>query len=152
MKRLCAVLLCTAEGLALGWFFKQAAGLTTAYNAAAMASAAGGKAVIECRAPAGGADVVPTYPVSDDSILLTPSPGVAYDSNTVIAATADTNFGTSIAGKTCNDATVVAAVTDIGIDRDAFMSFAGLTNVAATLFNLLGFEAPADYRRSVIEF
>ena len=29
---------------------------------------------------------------------------------------------------------------------------AGLTNVAATLFNLLGFEAPADYRRSVIEF
>ena len=121
----------TAEGLALGWFFKQAAGLTTAYNAAAMASAAGGKAVIECRAPAGGADVVPTYPVSDDSILLTPSPGVAYDSNTVIAATADTNFGTSIAGKTCNDATVVAAVTDIGIDRDAFMSFAGLTNVAS---------------------
>ncbi|HQZ37125.1 MAG TPA: 2,3-bisphosphoglycerate-independent phosphoglycerate mutase, partial [Ilumatobacteraceae bacterium] len=29
---------------------------------------------------------------------------------------------------------------------------AGLSNVAATLFNLLGYEAPADYRRSVIEF
>lgn len=29
---------------------------------------------------------------------------------------------------------------------------AGLTNVAATLLNLLGYEAPADYRRSVISF
>lgn len=29
---------------------------------------------------------------------------------------------------------------------------AGLTNVAATLFNLLGYEAPADYRQSVISF
>ena len=29
---------------------------------------------------------------------------------------------------------------------------AGLTNVAATLFNLLGYEAPADYRQSVIAF
>jgi 2,3-bisphosphoglycerate-independent phosphoglycerate mutase len=29
---------------------------------------------------------------------------------------------------------------------------AGLTNVAATLLNLLGYEAPADYRRSLIEF
>ena len=28
----------------------------------------------------------------------------------------------------------------------------GLTNVAATLFNLLGFEAPADYRPSVLAF
>jgi 2,3-bisphosphoglycerate-independent phosphoglycerate mutase len=31
-------------------------------------------------------------------------------------------------------------------------SDAGLTNVAATLLNLLGYEAPADYRRSLIEF
>ena len=29
---------------------------------------------------------------------------------------------------------------------------AGLSNVAATLFNLLGYEAPADYRQSVISF
>jgi len=70
--------------------------------------------------------------VSDASILLTPSPGIAYDGNTAIAATADTNFGTSIAGKTCNDATVAAAVTDIGIDTGAFMSFAGVTNAAST--------------------
>ena len=29
---------------------------------------------------------------------------------------------------------------------------AGLTNVAATLLNLLGYEAPAEYRQSVITF
>ena len=29
---------------------------------------------------------------------------------------------------------------------------AGLSNVAATLINLLGFEAPADYDRSLLEF
>lgn len=120
-----------AEGLAVGWFFKQAAGVTTAYNATSMASAAGSKCVIEVRAPAGGAAVLPAYPVSDASILLTPSPGIAFDGNTVIAATADTNFGTSIAGKTCNDATVSAAVTDIGIDSGAFMSMAGVTNAAS---------------------
>jgi len=121
-----------AEGLGVGWFFKKVAGLTTAYNAASMSSQAGGKAVIEVRAPAGGAAVIPAYPVSDSSIFLSPSPGIAYDGNTAIAATADTNFGTSIGGKTCNDATVTAAVADIGIDRDAFQSFAGVTNAAST--------------------
>ena len=29
---------------------------------------------------------------------------------------------------------------------------AGLSNVAATLLNLLGYEAPADYRQSIISF
>jgi hypothetical protein len=129
-----------AEGLAVGWFFKQAAGLTTAYNAASMASAAGSKAVIEVRAPAGGATVIPPYPVSDASIFLTPSPGIAYDSNTALAATADTNFGTSIAGKTCNDGTVATAVTDIGLDKGAFMSMAGVTN-ATTANQMSGAEA-----------
>lgn len=129
-----------AEGLGLGWFFKKAAGLTTAYNAVSMASAAGSKAVIECRAPAGGAAVLPPYPVSDASIFLSPSPGIAYDSNTALAATADTNFGTSIAGKTCNDGTVAAAVTDIGLDKGAFMSMAGLTN-ATTANQMSGAEA-----------
>lgn len=119
-----------AEGLGIGWFFKKAVGLTTAYNATSMASAAGSKIVIEVKAPAGGATVIPVYPVSDASILLSPSPGIAFDSNTAIAATADTNFGTSIAGKTCNDGTVAAAVADIGIDKGSFMSFGGVTNAA----------------------
>lgn len=121
----------SAEGLGVGWFFKRTAGLTTAYNVSSMSSQAGSKATIEVRAPAGGATVLPAYPVSDASIYLTPSPGIAYDGNTAIAATADTNFGTSIAGKTCNDATVAAAVADIGIDTGAFMSFAGVTNAAS---------------------
>jgi hypothetical protein len=120
----------TAEGLGVGWFFKKAAGVTTAYNATSMASQNGAKAVIEVRAPAGGATVIPAYPVADASILLTPSPGIAYDGNTALAATADTAFGTSIAGRTCNDGTVATAVIDIGIDRDAFQSFAGITNTA----------------------
>lgn len=119
-----------AEGLGVGWFFKRTAGLTTAYNATSMSSQNGGKAVIEVRAPAGGATVIPAYSSEDASILLTPSPGIAFDGNTAIAATADTNFGTNIAGRTCNDATIAPAVADIGIDTGAFMSFAGITNTA----------------------
>lgn len=130
----------TAEGLGVGWFFKKAAGLTTAYNAGALVSGAGSKAVIEVRAPAGGATVLPAYTVSDASILLSPQPGIAWDSNTAIAATADTNFGTSIAGKTCNDGTVATAVADIGLDTGAFMSFAGVTN-ATTANQMSGAEA-----------
>lgn len=130
----------TAEGLGIGWFFKKAAGLTTAYNAGALVSGAGSKAVIEVRAPAGGATVLPPYTVSDASILLSPQPGIAWDSNTAIAATADTNFGTSIAGKTCNDATVATAVADIGLDAGSFMSFAGITN-AVTANQMSGAEA-----------
>lgn len=130
----------SAEGLAVGWFYKAAAGLTTAHNATSLSSQAGTKAVIEVRAPAGGATARPTYPVSDASILLTPTPGIAWDTNTVIAATADTSFGTSLAGKTANDATVTAAIADVGIDTGAFMSFAGLTN-AATANQVSGAEA-----------
>lgn len=129
-----------AEGLGVGWFFKKAQGLTTAYNAGALVSGAGSKVVIECRAPAGGAAVIPSYCASEASILITPQPGIAWDSNTAIAATADTNFGTSIAGKTCNDGTVATAVTDIGIDAGAFMSMAGVTN-AATANTMGGAEA-----------
>lgn len=130
----------TAEGFGVGWFFRKAAGLTTAYNAGALVSGAGSKVVIECRAPAGGATVIPPYCAGEASILLTPQPGIAWDSNTAIAATADTNFGTTIAGKTCNDGTVAAAVTDIGIDTGAFMSMAGVTN-AATAGQMSGAEA-----------
>jgi hypothetical protein len=119
-----------AEGIGVGWFFQKATGTTTAYNATSLASAAGAKVVIEVRAPAGGATIIPAYPTTDASILLTPSPGIAYDSNTALAATADTAFGTTIAGRTMNDGTVATAVNDIGIDRDAFMSFAGVTNTA----------------------
>lgn len=103
--------------------------------------------MIECRAPAGGSTVIPPYPVSDASILLSPNLGIAYDSNTALAATADTNFGTSIAGKTCNDGTVAVAVADIGIDSGSFMSFCGVTNAAAanTMGGAEGVVAAARY-------
>ena len=120
----------TAEGMGVGWFYQRTAGTTTAYNAGVMTSGAGGKCVIECRAPSGGATVIPPYVSSESSIYLTPSPGIAFDSNTALAATADTNFGTSIASKTCNDGTVAVAVADIGIDSGSFQSFGGITNTA----------------------
>jgi len=47
------------------------------------------------------------------------------------------------------------AIYDPNYDGEYHMAApadAGLTNVAATLLNLLGFEAPADYRRSLIDF
>ena len=129
----------TAEGLGVGWFFKKTSGTTTAFNVGALVSGAGSKVVIECRAPAGGATVIPAYPVSDASILLSPQMAIAWDSNTAMAATADTNFGTSINGITCNDGTVATA-NDIGLDKDAFMSMAGVTN-AATANQMSGAEA-----------
>ena len=128
----------SAESLGIGWFFKKTAGLTTAYYAGTAASGAGVMATIECRAPAGGATVIPPYPVSDASIYLSPNPSVAFDSNTAMAATADTNWGTTINGKTANDATVAAA-TDIGLDKGAFMSMSGLTN-ATTANQISGAE------------
>ncbi|WKZ25585.1 MAG: hypothetical protein QY322_04370 [bacterium] len=120
----------SAEGLGLGWFFKRSTGVTTAYTASAMVSGSGTKAVIEIRQPSGGATVIPPYPSSDDSIYITPSFGIAYDGNSAIAATADTNWGTTLAGKTANDATVATAVVDIGNDKGSFMSFSGVTNAA----------------------
>jgi 2,3-bisphosphoglycerate-independent phosphoglycerate mutase len=47
------------------------------------------------------------------------------------------------------------AIFDPNFDGEYHMAppaGAGLANVAATLLNLLGYEAPADYRRSLIEF
>src|SRR3989338_400192 len=128
----------SAESSALGWFFQKVQGTTTAYNAGASASGSGVKAVIEVRAPAGGSTVIPPYPVSDASIYLSPNPSSAFDGNTAMAATADTNWGTSINGKTANDATVAAAV-DIGMDAGSFMSMSGLTN-ATTANQISGAE------------
>lgn len=128
-----------AEGLGVGWFLQKTAGLTTAYNVASLSSQNGAKATIEVRAPAGGATVYPPYVAAESSILLSPQPGVAWDTNTAMATTADTSFGTSIAGKTCNDATLASAA-DIGLDAGAFMPMAGVTN-ATTANQMSGGEA-----------
>jgi hypothetical protein len=122
-----------AEGGSLGWFV-QASTATTPNNifCGVTVVGAGVSAVIECRAPVGGATVLPAYCAADDSLLMLLNPGVAYDSSTVLAATADTNFGTTLGGITANDATIATAVNDVGQDPKGFMGAAGLTNAAST--------------------
>lgn len=118
-----------AEGMGLGWSFQKTAG-TSAANiyACSNTTGVGIKSVITIRPPAGGAQAIPPFCVSDASIYLNPNGGTAaWDSCTQMAATADTNFGTSLGGKTANDATV-AAVVDIGVN--SYHSMMGLTNAA----------------------
>lgn len=117
-----------AEGCGLGWFYQRSAGLTPAVNAGVMVTGAGVKATIAIRPPVSAANVVPAYPVSDPSIYITPSFGVAFNGNTAIASNT-TNFGTTINGITVNGATV-ANVADIGLDVGVYMSMAGVTNAA----------------------
>lgn len=121
-----------AEGGSLGWFV-QAATATTPDDipCGVTVVGAGVASVIECREPAGGATVLPAYPASDDSLLMLLSPGRVYDGSTVLAATADTNFGTTIGGVTANDGTVSTAVVDVGVDPKGFLGMAGLTNAAS---------------------
>lgn len=122
----------TAEGGALGWFVQQATGTTpSTIDCSNVTGGAGVKAVIEVRAPAGGATVMPAYPAADDGLLLALNPGIAYDGSTALAATADTAFGTSIGGVTANDATVATGVTDVGVDDKGFINAAGITNAAS---------------------
>jgi hypothetical protein len=117
-----------AEGSGIGWFWKKAAGLTSSTVYCDVVTAgAGVKATVEVRAPAGGATVIPPYVASDASIYLDHGAFVVFDGNAIMANTADTNFGTSIAGKTCNDATA-SKQADIGIN--SYHSFTGVANTA----------------------
>ena len=126
----------TSEGLSVGWLFQRAAGLTPAayaINPAYATYGVGSMAAIQVCAPSGGATVIPPYMAADDSVLLDHGSGTAaFDSNTGMAATADTNFGTTItangAARTVGDATV-AAVADVGIN--SYHSLNGLTNAAS---------------------
>lgn len=121
----------SAEGGSMGWFVQPTAATTPSdiYCGTTVAGA-GVKAIIEVRAPSGGATVLPAYSAADDSLLMLLNPSVVYDSSTAFAATADTNFGTSIGGVTANDATV-ASVNDSGVDPKGFLGASGLTNVAS---------------------
>jgi len=127
-----------AESMGVGWGFQKAQG-STASNvySATYASAAGARAVIEIAAPATGALVIPSYVASDSCRLLNLIHGTtAWNGDTALAATADSNFGTSLGGKTANDATVAAA-QDIGIM--SFHAMGGLTN-ANTVGQISGAE------------
>lgn len=126
----------TAEGLSVGWLIQRAIGTTPAayaINPDYATYGVGSMAAIQVCAPAGGATVIPPYMADDSSQLLDHGSGTAaFDSNTGMAATADTNFGTSItangASRTVGDATV-AAVADVGIN--SYHSLNGLTNAAS---------------------
>lgn len=115
-----------AESLGIGWTFKPTAGLTPSnVGVSNVATGAGAKLVLQIAPPAGGAAVIPTYCSGDASFYIDPLSGTtSYNGNTGMAATADTNFGTSHAGFTTGDATV-AATTDSGIN--SFHSAARLT-------------------------
>lgn len=119
-----------AESHALGWAWQKTAGTTTNAVYCTMAiTGASVKGVGAVNPPTGGATVIPPYVVADACAYVDPVQGVsAYNGNTALAATADTNFGTSLGGYTANDATV-AAITDVGIN--SFHSMGGMTNAAA---------------------
>lgn len=115
-----------AEGQGVGWMLQAASGVSSASIYCDSPVSTVVKAAICINPPSGGATVIPPYCVSDASQYLDPnSAAVNFDSNTYMAATADTNFGTSIASKTCNDATVAIAA-DIGVN--SFHGMQGLTN------------------------
>jgi hypothetical protein len=119
-----------AESHCFGWGFIRTAGAgpSTVYCSNAVPGASC-KGVGWVNPPTGsGATVIPPYVVDDACTFVDPIAGTsAYNSNTALAATADTNFGTSLGGFTANDATV-AAITDVGIN--SFHSMGGLTNAA----------------------
>lgn len=118
-----------AEGHGMGWSFQETAG-TTPNNIYTTAAAIGGSfyGVGQVNPPLTGATIIPTHVPTDLCVYIDPIQGVsAYNGNTALAATADTNFGTTIGAYTANDATV-AAVTDVGIN--SFHSMGGLTNAA----------------------
>jgi len=119
-----------AESMGIGWFFMPTTGTLTPSNISCsnVASGAGVKALVQIAPPSGGATVIPTYIASDSSVYLEPINGTtAYNGNTALAATADTNFGTSLGGFTAADATVGAAA-DTGLN--SFHSTGQLTTVA----------------------
>lgn len=114
-----------AEGQGVGWLLQKTAGVSpTVYGTSPVSTVT--KAAICINPPSAGAAVIPPYCVSDASLYLDHNASAtAFDGNTALAATADTNFGTSIASRTCNDATV-ALSADIGIN--SFHGMMGMTN------------------------
>lgn len=118
-----------AESLGIGWTFEPTVGLTPSnVGVSNIATGAGVRMAIQIAPPAAGAAVIPAYCAADSSAYLDPLNGTtAFNGNTGMAATADTNFGTSIAGFTTGDATVTAT-TDVGIN--SFHSAARLTSAS----------------------
>lgn len=117
------------ESMGVGWFFKKTAGVTSStISCSNVISGVGVVATIQIAPPSSGATIIPAYISNETSLYLDPINGVtAYNTNTALAATADTNFGTTLGGITAADATVAEAV-DTGIN--SFHSTGQLTTVA----------------------
>lgn len=128
----------SAESTAVGWGFKPTIGITSnAVTVSTVTTGAGVSTTLQIAPPSGGAIIVPTYPSEDSSIYVDPLNGTtAYNTNTAVAATADTNFGTSLGGFTAADATITAT-TDVGIN--SFHSVPRLTSINNST-NLAGVE------------
>jgi hypothetical protein len=128
----------TAESTAVGWGFQPSTGLTSAnVVASTVTTGAGVSTTLQIAPPAGGAVIIPTYPAADSSIYIDPLNGTtAFNTNTAVAATADTNYGTSLGGFTAADATITAT-TDVGIN--SFHSVPRLTSISGSV-NLAGVE------------
>lgn len=131
----------SAESMGIGWSFKSSTGATPSNVVCSnVGSGAGVKSVIQIAPPASGATIIPAFCTEDTSLYLNPLNGTtAYNGDTAVAATADTNFGTSFTTAkgtfTGVDATV-AAVGDTGIN--SYHSSVQLTSAAST--NMSGAE------------
>jgi hypothetical protein len=128
----------TAESTSVGWGFQPFTGLTPSnVTLSTVTTGAGVSTTLQISPPAGGAAIIPTYPVADSSIYVNPLNGTsAYNGDTAVAATADTNYGTSLGGFTAADATITAT-TDVGIN--SFHSVPRLTSINGSR-NLAGVE------------
>ncbi len=130
-----------AESMGIGWGFMPTVGTTSAsVTCSNVATGAGIKTTLQIAPPSGGATVIPTYTSEDLSVYLDPINGTtAYNGNTALAATSDTNFGTSfttpVGTVTGVDATVASAA-DTGIN--SFHSTGQLTSASTT--NMAGAE------------
>ena len=131
----------SAESQGVGWGFKAATGATpTNVTCSNIATGAGVNTTLQIVPPATGATVIPTYNSEDLSSYINPIHGTtAYNGDTALAATADTNFGTSFSTAvgtiTGVDATAASA-TDTGIN--SFHSTGQLTSAATV--NMAGAE------------
>lgn len=116
-----------AESQGVGWGFQPTIGTTGTVTCSNVATGAGIKTTLQIAPPSGGAVIVPAYCSADSSIYVNPINGTtAYNGDTALAATADTNFGTTLGGLAAGDATV-SAVTDVGIN--SFHSVGRLTSL-----------------------
>lgn len=120
----------TAHSDGFSWGFKKTAGASPTVYGNKSGTAAGVIATIGISPPSGGATEIPAYCASDASIYIDPIHGTtAYNGNTAFAATATTNFGTTINGRTLSNGTA-AAGADVGIN--SFHSMGQLTGVATS--------------------